>query len=385
MGGEHMTPERLPSVGGSFFAPPGRASATDLRDQSQLCLADPLVHAVMAAVDSYAAVLNAQRQIIAANPSFLAALTQDDPTIRIGRRLGEALGCVHVSAGPEGCGTSRACRRCGQLLAVLATQAEGRMAEGECLLSLQREGRWEAREFMARAMPLRVAGQAWTLLTLRDISAEKRRDTLERIFLHDLMNSLQGLQEWMEVLQGAGASATAIAEKLLELTRSLTAEVEAQRRMLHAECGDVAAELCTVSPEHILDTVFQALGAEAHTRLVRLPLPPEATLLQTDPVLLARILGNMVHNAFEAMPSGGQARIGYELRSDRPVFFVHNPGFIPPEIADQVFQRSFSTKSSRGRGMGTYGMKLLGETVLGGTVGFTTSWDEGTCFSITLP
>ncbi len=385
MGGEPMTRERLPSVSGSFFAPPGRALSAELEEQSRFCQADPLVQAVMAVVDSYAVVLNAQRQIIAANPILMESLRKDDPTVRLGRRLGEAFGCVHVPDGPDGCGTSRACRRCGQLLAVLGSLAEGKLAEGECLLSLQREGRWEAREFMARAMPLQVAGHTWTLLTLRDISAEKRRDTLERVFLHDLMSSLQGLQEWMEVLQGAGADATTIAEKFLDLARALTAEVESQRRLLQAESGDFATEIRTVSPDLVLDAVFKTLGAEASSRLIRLPPPPDAALLRTDLALLARILGNMVQNALEAMPSGGHAQIGYELRAGRPAFVVYNSGFIPPEVADQVFQRSFSTKSARGRGMGTYGMKLLGETVLGGRVEFTTSWDEGTRFSITLP
>ena len=45
----------------------------------------------------------------------------------------------------------------------------------------------------------------------------------------------------------------------------------------------------------------------------------------------------------------------------------------------------FSTKANRGRGLGTYGMKLLGETVLGGVVGFTSNWTEGTHFFIELP
>ena len=50
-----------------------------------------------------------------------------------------------------------------------------------------------------------------------------------------------------------------------------------------------------------------------------------------------------------------------------------------------MFQRSFSTKAARGRGFGTYAMKVLGETVLGGKVGFTASWEEGTRFHIELP
>jgi len=107
--------------------------------------------------------------------------------------------------------------------------------------------------------------------------------------------------------------------------------------------------------------------------------------VRTDPTILCRILRHMVMNAMEAMPSGGQVRIWHELSSEGTMFVVHNPGCIPPEVADRVFQRSYSTKAPHGRGLGTYGMKVLGETVLGGKVGFTTSWTEGTRFFVKLP
>jgi hypothetical protein len=67
------------------------------------------------------------------------------------------------------------------------------------------------------------------------------------------------------------------------------------------------------------------------------------------------------------------------------VFVVENPGCLTPEVADRIFQRSFSTKAKRGRGLGTYGMKLLGEDHLGGTVSFRSTAREGTCFTIVLP
>lgn len=374
-----------PTDGGTLFASPGRASADVLEGQSSLCLTDPLIQAALEAVDSYAAVLNAERQIIAANPVLLAALSKEDPTVCMGRRLGEALACVHVGEGPGGCGTSRACRRCGQLLAVLATQEQRQTSSGECLLSIQHGGRWEAREFMARAMPVTVEGHALTLLTLRDISAEKRRDALERIFIHDLMSSIQGLQEWMEVLQGAGGDATAIAERLLDLARILTAEVETQWRLLQAESGQLVPELRTVPPGEILEDAFRALGADTRERVIQVPVAIPVPPLQTDPALLVRILVNMLQNAVEVMPLGAQARLGCEYHAGRTSFYVENPGCMPPEVTEQVFQRSYSTKSPKGRGLGTYGMKLLGETVLGGKVGFTSSWEEGTRFFITLP
>jgi signal transduction histidine kinase len=65
-------------------------------------------------------------------------------------------------------------------------------------------------------------------------------------------------------------------------------------------------------------------------------------------------------------------------------FLVHNDGVIAPEVQLRVFQRSFSTKA-RGRGLGTYGMKLLGERVLGGEVSFRSEPASGTTFLLTLP
>ena len=64
-------------------------------------------------------------------------------------------------------------------------------------------------------------------------------------------------------------------------------------------------------------------------------------------------------------------------------FQVHNRGEIPEGHRSRIFQRSFSTKGSAGRGLGTYAMKLFGESVLGGQVDFETSV-EGTTFWIRL-
>ena len=60
------------------------------------------------------------------------------------------------------------------------------------------------------------------------------------------------------------------------------------------------------------------------------------------------------------------------------------PGVIPPDDQLQIFQRSFSTKG-RGRGLGTYSIRLLGEAYLGGAVSFTSTQRTGTTFRIELP
>jgi sensor histidine kinase regulating citrate/malate metabolism len=64
---------------------------------------------------------------------------------------------------------------------------------------------------------------------------------------------------------------------------------------------------------------------------------------------------------------------------------VSNPGLIPEQVQLQLFKRSFSTKSAKGRGIGTYSMKLFGERYLGGRVGFESTAEKGTTFWIELP
>jgi sensor histidine kinase regulating citrate/malate metabolism len=169
------------------------------------------------------------------------------------------------------------------------------------------------------------------------------------------------------------------------VAHKLTLEVESQQKLLQAEGGELVAQVRAVAPEQILDQLLEDLGPGLSSRVIREPVLAGAPTLRTDPAILCRVLGNMVKNALEALPPGGQARIWLEWRQGRPAFVVQNPGCIPPEIADRIFHRSFSTKASSGRGLGTYEMKVLGETVLGGKVGFTTNWEEGTRFFVELP
>ncbi len=82
---------------------------------------------------------------------------------------------------------------------------------------------------------------------------------------------------------------------------------------------------------------------------------------------------------------GGTVTIAVRIEDGRAVVEVHNPGEMAEEVKLQLFKRSFSTKSSAGRGIGTYSMKLFGERYLGGKVTFRSSAEGGTAFSFSLP
>jgi sensor histidine kinase regulating citrate/malate metabolism len=93
----------------------------------------------------------------------------------------------------------------------------------------------------------------------------------------------------------------------------------------------------------------------------------------------------MTLNALEASPVGGVVTISLRAQGSEAVMEVHNSGAIDEDVQLQLFKRSFSTKSSLGRGIGTYSMKLFGERYLNGTVSFRSSREGGTLFSFSLP
>jgi len=92
----------------------------------------------------------------------------------------------------------------------------------------------------------------------------------------------------------------------------------------------------------------------------------------------------MLKNALEASSTGGTVTIGAKAIKNTLEFWVHNESYMPRTSQLQVFQRSFSTKG-KGRGLGTYSIKLLTERYLKGSVSFTSTEAEGTTFSISLP
>lgn len=110
-----------------------------------------------------------------------------------------------------------------------------------------------------------------------------------------------------------------------------------------------------------------------------LPAPP------ADPLLLRRVVGNLVKNALEATPVSGVVALDVELAASGVTISVRNVGSIPEAIQAQIFQRSFSTKGGEGRGIGTYAVKLFTERYLGGRVGFVSNEEAGTIFQVTLP
>jgi PAS domain-containing protein len=177
-----QTPSPLPTA----FAPAARASAGDLARQRAAIRASAFIHAAFDVVPLPMVVLNATRQIVHANGAFSRTCGPTLPDGLVGLRPGEAIRCAHADQTPGGCGTTEACRTCGIVRSIL-TAAKGRAASEDCRITV----RQPAREIDVRVWttPFAIEGEPFTVMILMDIGDQKRREALERIFFHDVLNT----------------------------------------------------------------------------------------------------------------------------------------------------------------------------------------------------
>jgi len=367
----------------THFAPAERGDPESVARLAALAVTDPVIKTVLEAVGGYLMVLDEHRQILAANRELLAGLKQETGDQLIGQRPGEALGCIHSQTGPGGCGTSLHCRHCGAVLAILAAQSSSQATTGECTLAQRESERLACSQYAVKITPLPLAGRTVLACVLHDITATRRRELLERVFMHDTRNVLAGLQAWSEQLREEAPSEAA--QNVVRLVDQLLREVESQSVLLRAELGDLRAHLRPVHINHVMEaveTMFRNHPCSEGKKLLAQRVPGDRTMT-TDESLLVRVLGNMVKNALEASDAGERVVVGCD--GDRHVsFWVQNPQVMPAKVQLQVFNRSFSTKGS-GRGIGTYSTKLLCERYLKGKVSFVSSPEQGTIFTATLP
>ena len=334
--------------------------------------------------------LDARRQIIYANRAFLE-LAEACPEEALGRRPGEALGCLRCESGPDGCGTSIFCRSCGAARSLEASLA-GRAAAEECLISRSLPGRQaEPLELLVWTSPIRLGEGDFILMSARDLSQQKRREALERVFYHDLANTAMAVDGLAALLEEDEGEEAARHRRLLRSAAlQLVEEIASQRALKEAEEGRLVASRQPVEGLAVLGEALEAYDFYLRGRQATAAIDPasEPIVLDTDPALLRRVLVNMIKNAIEAAVPGETIRLrltrARRPAGDRAVFTVRNSSLIPEEARSRVFQRSFSTKG-RGRGLGTYGMKLLGERYLGGMVCFSSEEGEGTIFRLELP
>ncbi len=258
-----------------------------------------------------------------------------------------------------------------------------------------------ARSLGRRHDPARIAELQPIVDTLNGLlmrleSAFERERRFTSSAAHELKNPIAELRTMAEVAQrwpsDPDVAATTFGE-LVELAKQMERTVSTLLSIARAESGlPVAGVSRPTAVAELVARIWAQLERRAAERFLAFERELEgALLLETDPVLLERILMNLLENAVEYSPPGGRIRVWHEGPPGRDVTLVvanTTNGDLDGESLQHFFEpfwRSNPTHESGGGhvGLGLSLVKALCEA-LGGRVSAEIVEHE-LRFSIDLP
>ena len=194
-----------------------------------------------------------------------------------------------------------------------------------------------------------------------------------RLWLENLKESLPaepdgGTQQAVQVLDKEIDRLDAVVKRFLDFTRPMEVRLE-------------ATQLAEVLKEVIEIAKPQLQKAKIHVAQL---LPIDVPEVYVDRALLKQAVLNLVLNAVEAMPAGGQLRLMLSRRGEMAEITVGDTGKgIPLENRQKIFQLFFTTRPG-GSGIGLASTFRIVQ-LHNGSIDFTSEVGRGTTFRIELP
>jgi PAS domain S-box-containing protein len=280
-------------------------------------------------------------------------------------------------------------RRC------LAGTAEAGMRE--CRL-LRRGGDAYPAKVKLRALP-----QGGCLLTVRDGSQEQdqeiRREHLDQLaylgeathsFAHELRHPLNAISTGVQYLASRLTQSDDEVDRTLTTIQSECTRLSGMMNDMLSWAKPLRPRLEPISLEHVVRRLLNRYRSKIERRNVRLNLTIDDNLPQVlaDARLLEQVFDNLVENAVQAMPAGGDLMVALtsSQRATGAVVEVRvgdsGPG-IAEENRRRIFDPYFTTKPD-GTGLGLAISKRL-ITLHHGAIGVDSFPGAGTVFTVTLP
>jgi signal transduction histidine kinase len=328
-------------------------------------------------------IINAQWQVVYANPAVRDLIVNDGNQQITGLAEGEAFHCIHARHSLQEAGKHECCRICG-VARVLSLSLKGEVVKEDCRLNCELTGTASNLDLRVWATPLEFHGERFSILSMTDISDKYKREMLENICFHDLLNTLSSIKGFLSIMKdGAFENQDEICDLLERTTQNSIDEIIAMRLLEQSTHDDLVIKDEALDNLTFMDQMVKTVQRHeaAKGKFIHLA-ESDYKDFRTDPLLLSRIISNMLINVLEATSDGGTVTLGCHIEQDGMRFWVHNDALIPCAVRNQVFNRTVSSKGS-GRGNGTYSIKLLSE-LIGGETYFTSTESDGTVFSLLL-
>jgi hypothetical protein len=320
-------------------------NAQMIRAEADLIARHPWLASVPLAVLEIVMILDADRRIVFANDALGCRSGSDETPAFLGRRPGDAIGCLHAAESAGGCQTSPDCEAC-RLLGAVVESAKAARPEIRETVMIGADG--HDRHYRIRATPVTVEGQPFTILALLDRSAEVRLRSLEKYVFHDTLNLAAAVRGAAELLAEAPPDQQNSLRDMIHATSmALIQDIQDQRDLAALEHRERHVIREAADSRAILEELLKRWQGEA-ARGRRLRLAPEScgTPIETDRDLLMRALHSLLRSAVEPTRPGDTITLSCDADKDRVRFVIRHPAVLTPAAKGVLFQHPHSIESS---------------------------------------
>jgi two-component system, OmpR family, phosphate regulon sensor histidine kinase PhoR len=327
-----------------------------------------------------------QKQVVLANPAFLRMVGCESEVV-IGRQCGELICNNKIESMID-----KALSMHADEFVELADELNGESSAGQAGLV-----------FSVRCIPFRdrVGRNLGSITLLHDITAQKRMDQIKSDFVsmvsHEIRSPLNSvLMQIQVVLDGLAGQVTEKQQEILarvfEKVKGLVSLSSELLDISRIESGLISQEKEQVDMAEILTDQVVFHRARAEDRKLSLDL---GRLSELSPVLANRrnmeeVLSNLISNAINYTPEGGQIRVSADMEGDYLRVSVADTGLgIPKQEQEKIFAPFYRVKDEKtrfivGTGLGLSIVKSIVEAH-NGWIRLESEPGRGSTFHVYIP
>ncbi|PKU21736.1 hypothetical protein CWS72_25175 [Telmatospirillum siberiense] len=208
---------------------------------------------------------------------------------------------------------------------------------------------------------------------------------------HDLRQPVQSLLLLIEVMKSrlTDAPSQKVVDQMEKAVDALRLLFDSMLDISRLDAGVIVPALQTVCLNTLVGRLADEYRLRAEHRSLDFRVVPTSAYVRTDPVLVERVLRNLLENALRYCPTG-RILIGCRRQSKMMRIDVIDTGIgIAPNHLEEIFEEFHQVANAardRSQGLGL-GLSIVKKVMrlLGGTVFVRSALGQGSCFSVTLP
>ena len=335
-----------------------------------------LSSAILGSMVEGVAVVNSAERLVFANQGFVSILGLDVPP-QSGRALVEVV------------------RQTELLTAVRQVLKGDPRVESEIVTGTLRQ-----HYFAVTVASVRATENAGAVIVLHDITDLRKLERVRRDFVanvsHELRTPLTAIQGFSETLL-AGAiddpqNRVRFLEIILDHSRRLARLTEDLLMLSKMDADRLELEIHRLSVSQFVESCVETAQRPADDKNLRISvnLAPSLPDIAADRRRLAEVLQNLLDNAIQYTPAGGQITLSASANNGEVTFTVADTGIgIPHADQPRIFERFYRVDAARSREVGGTGLGLsiakhLVE-VHGGRIWVESAVGQGSRFHFTVP